>query len=65
MSSNQLDNDRLLTRSDVVEIFAIPRRYLELAVSRGDGPPIIRIGRLVRYRVSDIRAWIADQEWKP
>ena len=49
---------RLLTRAEVQEQFGIPKRFLELAISRGDGPPIVRIGRSVRYRTSDIHTWI-------
>lgn len=26
---------------------------------RGDGPPYVKMGRLVRYRPEDVRAWIA------
>ena len=26
---------------------------------RGDGPPFVKMGRLVRYRPDDVRAWIA------
>ncbi|WP_422026012.1 helix-turn-helix transcriptional regulator [Roseovarius sp.] len=50
--------DRLLDRKEVEQHFGIPKRYLELAVMRGDGPRIVRVGRLVRYRVSDVRLWI-------
>jgi len=52
------NEDRLLTRHEVVERFGLPKRFLELAVSKGDGPRVIRVGRLVRYRVKDITAWI-------
>lgn len=27
---------------------------------RGDGPPYVKIGRLVRYRPEDVRAFVAD-----
>lgn len=27
-----------------------------------DAPPFVRIGRAVRYRVSDLEAWAADRE---
>lgn len=50
--------DRLLTRSEVEEVFGVPKRFLETAVARGDGPALVRIGRLVRYRAGDVRAWI-------
>ncbi len=49
---------RLLRRAEVEEQFGIPVRFLELAVSRGDGPPIVRLGRSVRYRVCDVYNWI-------
>jgi predicted DNA-binding transcriptional regulator AlpA len=28
---------------------------------RGDGPPFVKIGRMVRYRPEDVREWIARQ----
>lgn len=49
---------RLLSRDEVEETFGVSRRFLELAVARGDGPAVVRIGRSVRYRVSDILSWI-------
>ena len=53
------DNEAfLLNRREVEERFGISRRFLELATARGDGPCAVRLGRLVRYRVSDIRDWI-------
>lgn len=50
--------DRLLDRKEVEQYFGIPKRYLELAATRGNAPRIVRVGRLVRYRVSDVRLWI-------
>ncbi|MEO1140489.1 MAG: helix-turn-helix domain-containing protein [Pseudomonadota bacterium] len=54
--------DRLLTRAEVEEKFGITKRYLELAALNGGGPTMIKIGRRVRYRTSDIVAWIAAHE---
>ena len=54
----QISTERLLTRSEVEDRHGIPKRFLELAVSRGYGLRIVRVGRLVRYRVSDIEAWL-------
>ena len=51
-------NLRLLSRSDVEERFGISKRFLEVAVMKGGGPRLVRIGRLVRYRETDIVAWI-------
>ena len=49
---------RLLRRAEVEQRFGIPVRFLELAVARGDGPPIVGLGRSVRYRTCDVQNWI-------
>lgn len=51
-------SERLLTRDEVTEVFAIPKRFLEVSAMRGDGPTMVKVGRLVRYRRADIEAWI-------
>ena len=56
----ELINDRLLSRQEVEEIFGISKRFLEIVAKRGDGPRIVTLGRLVRYRVGDLRKWIED-----
>ncbi|WP_339690093.1 AlpA family transcriptional regulator [Celeribacter baekdonensis] len=53
-----LQPDRLLSRSEVELNFGVSRRFLEVSAVRGDGPPMIKIGRSVRYRVGDLREWI-------
>lgn len=58
---DDLHPDRLLDRRQVFELFGIPVRFLELAAGRREGPPIVRVGRLVRYRVADVQRWICDQ----
>lgn len=58
-------DDRLLDRSQVEERFGISKRFLEIAAVRGEGPPMIKIGRLARYRVADIRSWISAQRTAP
>ncbi len=57
--------DRLLSRREVEALFGIPKRYLEISATRGDGPRRILIGRSVRYRVADIRAWIRNAREHP
>lgn len=54
------DEDRLLSRLEVEQQFGITKRFLEIAACRGDGPKLVRIGRLVKYRPRDIRDWIDD-----
>ena len=54
----QFTEDRLLSRSEVHTSFGLSQRYLEVSAVRDDGPPFIKIGRSVRYRVGDLRQWI-------
>lgn len=56
--ANTLPHDRLISRAEVEAHFGITRRFLEIAAVRGDGPPMVKIGRSVRYRVADLRDWI-------
>lgn len=58
MSDSSLPHDRLLTRAEVEVNFGLSRRYLEISAVRGDGPPMVKIGRSVRYLVADLRQWI-------
>ena len=60
------DDDLLLTRRQVELVFGFPtKRYLELVANRSVGPPQIRIGRTVRYRRSDVRAWLDAHRIQP
>ena len=56
-----ITTDRLLDRSEVEARFGIPKRFLEVAAVRGDGPPMVKIGRLARYRIKDLHDWIETQ----
>lgn len=51
-------DDRLLTRSEVHTYFGLTQRFLEVAAVKGNGPPFVKLGRAVRYRVGDVREWI-------
>ena len=49
----------LLSRDEIVARYNIPKRFLECAAARGDGPPFIRLSRnIIRYRVQDLEQWI-------
>ena len=63
--------DRLLRRPEVSRLLSINPSTLEYWRSRGHGgPPFIKLGRLVRYRLSSIeeylrfRTWNAGRRWK-
>lgn len=59
IQSAQLSPDRLLNRAEVEVHFGLSRRFLEVSAVSGDGPPMIKIRRSVKYRVGDLRDWIA------
>lgn len=59
MHEPPLPKELLLTRDEVAFYFGLTRRYLEVSAVRGDGPPMIKIGRSVRYQVGDLQDWIA------
>jgi excisionase family DNA binding protein len=53
-------NDKLWGIKDVAEYLDIPLQTLYQWRSRGYGPPGIRLGRHVKYRPDDVRAWVAS-----
>ncbi|WP_372837490.1 helix-turn-helix transcriptional regulator [Phaeovulum sp.] len=59
MMQQTLTDERLMTRAEVQTHFGLTQRFLEVSAVRGDGPPMVKIGRSVRYRVADLRDWIA------
>jgi predicted DNA-binding transcriptional regulator AlpA len=49
----------LLDDHGVAAILGCARGSLQKARLTGDGPPFLKIGRLVRYRPEDVAAWLA------
>jgi predicted DNA-binding transcriptional regulator AlpA len=52
-------NDKLMTQAEVKEITGLADSTLEQWRLKGKGPKFIKLGRLVRYRTSDVQAYIA------
>ena len=52
-------NDKLMTQAEVKEITGLADSTLEQWRLKGKGPRFIKLGRLVRYRTSDVQAYIA------
>lgn len=66
MTSNRIgeraDIDRRLLRPDeLASLLRIPLATIYRWRSRGDGPPGIRVGRHVRYRLEDVDRWLDEQ----
>jgi excisionase family DNA binding protein len=53
--------DKLLTLAEVAEALGVPVATLYQWRYKGTGPRGIRVGRHVRYRATDIEAWLAEQ----
>lgn len=47
-----------LTAAQVSQMTGFSAKALEAMRSRGEGPRFLRVGRSVRYRLSDVHAWI-------
>jgi predicted DNA-binding transcriptional regulator AlpA len=51
----------LLTQRQCAEALALSERTLERLRVSGAGPKFLRIRHLVRYRPSDVEAWLASR----
>ena len=55
-----MNAERLLTQKEVKVITGLADSTLEQWRLKGKGPKFIKLGRLVRYRLSDLNAYIAE-----
>lgn len=60
-ASRHVEYDELLNQESVAKIINTTTKFLEARRCRGGGPPFIRVGRLVRYRRSDLDEWIESK----
>lgn len=51
-------NELLNTDALAAELGLAPITLRKLRM-RGDGPPFVKVGRSVRYRADDVRAWLS------
>lgn len=51
-------SDRLLTETQAADFLNVTIRALQAWRQRGGGPCFAKIGRLVRYRMVDLTAWL-------
>lgn len=56
------DDDTLLTTEQLAALRNVPPNRIEKERLKGDGPPFLKDGRLVRYRLGDYRAWISSKQ---
>lgn len=52
----------LLRQAEAADVLDVSERFLEERRWKGGGSPYVRLSsRAVRYRLSDLEAWIADR----
>ncbi|SNQ47089.1 Excisionase (modular protein) [Frankia canadensis] len=56
-----VDLDELWTTNDVAEHCNVSEGAVRYWRQTNTGPPYAKLGRLVRYRPSDVRAWLDQQ----
>lgn len=56
------DDDTLLTTEQLAALRNVPPNRIEKERLKGDGPPFLKDGRLVRYRLGDYRRWVSERQ---
>ena len=56
-----MSDREVLTTAELADLLGVHWRTLHRVRERGEGPPAYKIGRVYRYRRSDVEAWIREQ----
>jgi excisionase family DNA binding protein len=51
-----------LTISAAAAIIGVSKRHLEKLIARGEGPPVVRLGRRAIIRRGTVSRWLAERE---
>ncbi len=62
MDSERRPEDRWLSTTALSERFDVPVRTIQAWREQGTGPAGVRIGKVVRYRLSEVERWEAERE---
>lgn len=54
------DTEKLVTEDQLAKLWSVTTSFLQKMRHEGRGPQFIRIGRLVRYRVSDLIRYVEE-----
>lgn len=60
-----ISDDKWLSRQELANRYGLPVKTLAQWASKGTGPRYARLGRHVRYRLSDIIDWEANRVHEP
>jgi len=58
----EIDPERLMTSKEVAEFLQVPVSTIHQWRYRSKGPKGFRVGKHIRFRRSDVEAWIEDQQ---
>jgi excisionase family DNA binding protein len=58
-------DERLWTEQETAEYLHVAVGTLRRWRAEGTGPPALRVGRTIRYRRSDVDAWVERQSKLP
>lgn len=64
MGTMYMDGE-LMRRKAAAARLGLRPQTLAAWASRGEGPPFVKVGRSVRYRKSDLDAWLASRTVRP
>lgn len=59
--TTQEQTTEFLKRQEAANHLNVKKSSLEAWAVRGGGPPFVKFGRAVRYRLSDLEAWANSQ----
>jgi predicted DNA-binding transcriptional regulator AlpA len=54
--------ERLLTAKDAGKLLRLSESWLAKARMRGDGPPYVKLGRVIRYREGALLQWLRSRQ---
>lgn len=54
--------ERMYSTEEIAGMVGLKPSYLAKRRQHRDGPEYRRIGKLVRYRISDVEKWVASQQ---
>ena len=62
IGSDSEDQARLITEREAADLLTLSVKTLRNWRLSGYGPPHLKLGRLVRFRLSDLKAWLKSCE---
>ena len=57
----RFDSPKYLQTADAARVAGLAQSTLVNMRSRGEGPPFVKSGRIVRYPEDDLLAWVASR----